>query len=199
VGTGEIVVEKSDNETIVPAEAMEKFIKDINAAVPDLKITESDIQRVYSGILPAEENGTMTKREKIFDHSSNGGPRGLYSISGIKFTTSRLVAEKTLNIIFPKVKKIPHEKILEQIKNKYISFEYNWDNPNEEDLSQLKEIVENESVLHLSDLVLRRTSLGDHPERAIKILPQIKPIFDWDTKKWEEEVNQLKKQLKRRE
>jgi len=222
VGTGEIVVNSHDNEfspgneelnqkllqgvqgdgfleksppgceTIVPAEAMEKFITDINAAVPGLNITEADIQRVYSGILPADENGTMSKREKIFDHSTNGGPKGLFSISGIKFTTSRLVADKTLNRVFPKAKKMPHEKILEKMEIKNISFDYHWDSPKEEDLSLLKEIVENESVLHLSDLILRRTSLGDHPERAIKILPKIRPIFDWDDRGWGEEIDRLK-------
>lgn len=195
VGTGELVVEKSDKETTVPAEAMEKFIKDINTAVPGMKITETDIQRVYSGILPADENGTMTKREKIFDHSTNGGPKGLFSISGIKFTTSRLVADKTLNRVFPKAKKIPHEKILEKMEVKNISFDYNWDSPEEDDLSLLIEIVENESVLHLSDLILRRTSFGDHPERVIKILPKIRPIFDWDDNQWKDEVEQFKKQL----
>ena len=192
VGTGEIVVEKSEKETVVPAEAMQKFITDINTAVPGLNITEADIQRVYSGILPAEENGTMTKREKIFDHSKNGGPKGLFSISGIKFTTSRLVADKTLNRVFPKAKKMPHEKILEKMEIKNISFDYEWDSPDEEDLSLLKEIVENESVLHLSDLILRRTSLGDHPERAIKILPKIRPIFDWDDNRWKIETDRLK-------
>jgi glycerol-3-phosphate dehydrogenase len=212
VGTGEInqkllqgrpdasrdgFLEKSPpgRETVVPAEAMEKFIKDINTTVPGLNITEADIQRVYSGILPAEENGTMTKREKIFDHSKNGGPKGLFSISGIKFTTSRLVADKTLNRVFPKAKKLPHEKILEKKKIKNIAFDYDWDSPDEEDLNLLKEIVQDESVLHLSDLILRRTSLGDHPERAIKILPKIRPIFDWDNKQWEDEVEQFKKQL----
>ncbi len=195
VGTGELVVEKSEKETAVPAVAMEKFIKDINTAVPDLKITEADIQRVYSGILPAEENGTMTKREKIFDHFKNGGPKGLFSISGIKFTTSRLVADKTLNRVYPKAKKMPHEKILEKTEIRNLSFDYDWDSPKEDDLSMLKEIVENESVLHLSDLILRHTSLGDNPKRAIKILPKIRPIFDWDDNRWKEEVEQVSKQL----
>ncbi|MGD2086085.1 MAG: FAD-dependent oxidoreductase [Candidatus Aminicenantes bacterium] len=183
---------QSEKETIVPAEVMENFIKDINTAVPGLKLTEADIQRVYSGILPAEENGTMTKREKIFDHSKNGGPKGLFSISGIKFTTSRLVADKTLNRVFPKAKKIPHEKILEKAEIRNLYFDYDWDSPKEEDLTLLKEIIENESVLHLSDLILRRTSLGDHPERAIKILPKIRPIFDWGDNRWEIEIDQLK-------
>lgn len=195
VGTGEVIVEKSETETNVPENEIEKFIADMNTMVPGLNLFKEDIQRVYSGILPAEENGVMTKREKILDHSINGGPKGLFSISGVKFTTSRLVADKTLDRVFPKTQKKIHEEILEKIERKNISFDYEWDSPDEGDLTLLKGIVEDESVLHLSDLILRRTSLGDHPERALKILPKIRRIFDWDDRKWEEEVDQLKNQL----
>lgn len=197
VGTGEVVVQKSERETNVPQKEMEHFIEDINRMAPQLKITEVGIQRVYSGILPAEENGKLSNREVIFDHATENGPKGLFSISGVKFTTSRLVADKTLTRIFPKARKQPHEKILEQMQNRNISFDYDWEPSTKEDLNLLKDIVENESVLHLSDLLLRRTSLADHPERAINILPEIRPIFDWDDKKWGIEVKKLKEELKK--
>jgi glycerol-3-phosphate dehydrogenase len=187
VGTGEKIVEKSETETTVPSGEMAKFIKDINTVVPGVNLKEADIQRVYSGILPADEDGSLTCREKICDHAENGGPKGLYSISGVKFTTSRLVANKTLNRVFPGAKKIPHEKMVEQMDNGSVSFAYEWEPSNQDDLDRLKGIVENEAVVHLGDLIFRRTSLGDHPERAIKVLPQIRSIFPWDDKKWKNE------------
>jgi glycerol-3-phosphate dehydrogenase len=192
VGTAEVEVKMSNTETNVPEEEVENFINDMNKMVPGLNVTEKDIQRVYSGILPAKENGTLANREVIFDHSRNGGPKGLFSISGVKFTTSRLVAEKTLNRLCPNAKKQPHEKILERTEKENLSFDYHWEPSTEKDISMLKKIIENESVLHLSDLILRRTSLGDHPERAIRILPTIRPIFDWNDHKWENEVNRMK-------
>ncbi len=192
VGTGEVVVQKSNTETEVPKEKMDNFIEDMNKVVPGLNVMEKDIQRVYSGILPAEENGRLANREVIFDHSREGGPEGLFSISGVKFTTSRLVADKTLTRVFPNAKKLSHEKVLERRERGNISFDYDWEPSGEEDLNLLKEIVENESVLHLSDLILGRTSLGDHPERAIKILPKIRSIFNWDNNKWENEITRTK-------
>lgn len=195
VGTGEIVVEKSDTETTVPPEEMAKFINDINKMAPGLKLTESDIQHVYSGILPAKDNGKLANREIIFDHASEGGPNGLLSLSGVKFTTSRLVADKTLSRIFPKNKKLSHQHILGRDEKKTITFDYDWEPPDSEALKPLKEIIDNESVIHLSDLILRRTSLGDHPERALKILPELKPLFNWDDRKWEEEVKLLEDKL----
>jgi glycerol-3-phosphate dehydrogenase len=195
VGTGEIVVEKNDAETQVPAKEIERFIKDLNEAVPGLNLSEADLQRVYSGILPAETDGSMSKREKILDHGTNGGPKGLFSISGVKFTTSRRVADKTLEIIFPQAKKMTHEKLLEPGKNKALAFDYHWQPSSQKDLEPLHEIVQNEAVRHLSDLILRRTTLGDHPERAVKILNQIRPVFDWDDKKWATEVENVLKDL----
>lgn len=195
LGTGETVVQKSDTGTIVPPVEMEKFIDDVNKMAPALKLTETDIQRVYSGILPASDKGRLANREVIFDHSSVHGPKGLYSISGVKFTTSRLVADKALGLIFPNASKVPHEEILGRIERGNISFDYQWEPSGEGDLNLLKGIIETESVVHLSDLILRRTSLGDHPERALRILPRLRPLFDWDDLKWNEEVTILKRSL----
>ena len=79
----------------------------MNLAIPEMNVSLSDILYILSGLLPATEvNGaTLAVREVIIDHAKHDGPRGLFSISGVKFTTSRLVAEKTLNRIFPENKK----------------------------------------------------------------------------------------------
>lgn len=84
-------------------EQHKKFISDLNLAVPGLEIQEGDVNRIFSGLLPARTAGSATLgvREVIQDHGAYGGPPGLWSVSGVKFTTSRLVAEKLLNRIFP--------------------------------------------------------------------------------------------------
>jgi glycerol-3-phosphate dehydrogenase len=193
LGTPEIIVEK--NDTKVPAQEMDKFINDINKIVPGLKLKKEEIQRVYSGILPATDGGKLANREVIFDHETKGGPKGLFSISGVKFTTSRLVAEKTINKIFPQGDRIPYHQLLDSMKRGKISFDYAWEPKTLEDLDRLKSIIENESVLHLSDLVLRRTSIGDHPQRAFNILPKLKTLFKWGNHRWDQEKDLLKKEL----
>lgn len=193
IGTGELVVEKSDSETRVPPAAMDEFIAAVNEMAPGLNVTQKDIQRVYSGILPATDSGKLSKREVIFDHSAQGGPKGLYSLSGIKFTTARLVAEKTMKRIFNNNPSVSHQDMLQNVQA--MAFDYNWEPENEADIKRLKEIIENESVLHLSDLILRRTSLGDHPERAIKVLSKLKPLFSWDNTRWKQESDALHLEL----
>lgn len=192
VGTGEIVVEKNENETTVPRIEMEKFIGDLNNMVPELNLSENDVQKIYSGVLPAKENGSLANREVIFDHGINNGPKGLYSISGVKFTTARLVADKTLSKMFPQNKKQSHDSILQKNPPENLSFNYDWTPNTDEDLKTLKDIIDNESVLHLPDLLLRRTSLADNPKRALEILPKLKPLFDYNDTQWNEEIKKLK-------
>ncbi|MCP4215800.1 MAG: FAD-dependent oxidoreductase, partial [bacterium] len=194
VGTGEIVVDK--NETTVPPAELEKFIDDMNKIVPALKLQKKDIQRIYTGILPAGEQGKMANREVIYHHADGNGPRGLYSISGVKFTTSRLVAEKILDRVFPDKTKLPHDTLFQKMEKGNLAFDYNWEPQNDADLEILKQIVADEAVVHLDDLVLRRTSLADHPERGLNILPELKPLFlQWDDNRWQEEVERVKNQL----
>jgi glycerol-3-phosphate dehydrogenase len=193
IGTGELTVEKSENETRVPPEEMQKFIDAVNDMAPGLDITTKDIQRVYSGILPARDDGALAKREEIFNHETQGGPKGLFSISGVKFTTSRLVADKTLNRIFPGREKISHQELIDNVQT--LQFDYDWEPAKESDFDLLKEIIESESVVHLSDLILRRTSIGDHPERALRLLPKIKHLFSWDDRQWRQEEDALKRAL----
>ena len=195
VGTGEIIVSKGKDELKVPKEEMNKIIDDLNQAVPELNLTDKDVLRVYSGVLPASDNERLSKREAIVDHSKNGGPEGLYSLAGVKFTTSRLVAEKLIKNVFPNKGKISYEEIFKNKEKNYAFFTYDWKPKTDDDLKQLENIVKNESVFHLSDLILRRTSLGYNPKRAMEILPKLKPLFSFSEKEWSEEKELLKKEI----
>jgi glycerol-3-phosphate dehydrogenase len=95
---------RGDPENPVPDDAiLESFIDDLNCAVPSLDVKSHDIEHVFSGLLPVKKAGSanLTKREVILNHAVHGGPQGFYSISGVKFTTSRRVAEKAMKLIFP--------------------------------------------------------------------------------------------------
>ncbi|MCP4117314.1 MAG: FAD-dependent oxidoreductase [Desulfobacteraceae bacterium] len=84
------------------ASQLEGFISEINDAVPGLTLDKSEITAIHAGLLPVKTPGqvNLSEREEIIDHGKNGGVKGLYSVCGVKFTTSRLVAEKTLKVIF---------------------------------------------------------------------------------------------------
>jgi glycerol-3-phosphate dehydrogenase len=80
---------------------LDAFLMELRAAVPGVELSEQHVLRVFAGYLPAVHQGSvdLTKRPVLLDHAASGGPRGLYSVSGIKFTTARRVAERTLRAI----------------------------------------------------------------------------------------------------
>ena len=196
VGTGEIVVDDIKNCVKVPGKEIDKFIDDMNSAIPGIDLKKKDILKIYAGILPASESGKLSKRPATIDHSSHGGPAGLYSISGVNFTTSRLVADKTIKKIFPDRTPSGYDSIFNGIEgSEDITLEYN-EIVNEKSVNKLKKIVEDESVLHLSDLVLRRTSLGENPKRALDSLDKLKTLFKKETAWWKKEKIETEKLLK---
>jgi glycerol-3-phosphate dehydrogenase len=148
---------------------MEFFLDDLNSAIPDAGLTRNTILYTFSGLLPATRQGGvgLTKREVILDHSEKGGPRGFYSLSGIKFTTARLVAEKLLKKIFPDSRN-RYGSLFEIFQTpgngKYIGRDFAVGRKEPLDgplLEALREIADQESVATLDDLLFRRTNLWE--------------------------------------
>jgi glycerol-3-phosphate dehydrogenase len=81
--------------------AVEAFLRDLNASVPGWDLRPEQILQVCHGWLPARADGSPepASRPVFHDHGAAGGPEGLFSVSGVKLTTARAVAEKTLGRI----------------------------------------------------------------------------------------------------
>lgn len=73
----------------------------INRAAPALRLRRDDVARVFAGLLPGIRDGSeaLATRDILWDHAAHGGPAGLFSLTGIKFTTARLTAERLLRMI----------------------------------------------------------------------------------------------------
>jgi glycerol-3-phosphate dehydrogenase len=202
-GTGHAPFSRGGDAPAPSEEQLLGFLENLNMSMPGLDATGTDILHVYSGYLPVTDVGgtTLTAREVIFDHGRNGGPRGLYSLAGIKFTTARKVAGKTLSTIFRKGKgrdvhgrRGDMEGAFENDESLQGMYDFDW-HPRDGDPSwkdPLRRIIEEESVLHLDDLMIRRTSLGDNPARAMKISRETCGIFRWDEDRCRLEIERLR-------
>ena len=80
---------------------MEHFLAQLRAAIPGFNVRLGNIRKVLAGLLPASLEGTaqLVKREVLFDHGTMGGLKGMYSVSGVKFTTAIDVASQTLRMM----------------------------------------------------------------------------------------------------
>lgn len=197
-GTVHEAWDKVSDIPIPSDESIDNFIADLNLSIPDLNLSRKNIVQIYSGLLPAKKQGDnqIAVREVIIDHSEHEGPKGLFSLSGVKLTTSRLVAEKVLNKIFDKKKLKKKNKIEFPVRTKeeYGIFDFDWDSTKDKNgwKETLKSKIENESVVHLHDLLLRRTTIGDNPQNAIKQSEEICKLFNWDETKAKSEIEDLK-------
>lgn len=150
------------------------FLAELNAAVPGWNVRRSEVLRIFQGRLPAESEGSATpsSRPVFHDHGSAGGPAGLFSVSGVKLTTARAVAEQALRrVLATRGERLPDrspvgrpdadpplplDELLRLASR----------DP-EAARSHLRGLVERQSVVHLEDLLLRRADWGLLPDGPV--------------------------------
>lgn len=160
-GTGHAPYTSADLEKPLPArEQMDEFIYHLNTAIPSLGLRPGNLQHVFAGLLPArsENSAEITKRPVVINHQERGGPHGLFSVSGVKFTTARLVADRLLQMAFGKSDangpvEVAEEEINTEFRLRHLG--------SEERSLRAATIVEEESVVYESDLIFRRTDLWE--------------------------------------
>jgi glycerol-3-phosphate dehydrogenase len=156
-------------ESIAEAE-LGGFLATANRCIPSLAVTRRDVLRLYCSVLPAAaskpnvpRSGHVIRRHEV---------RGLFSVSGTTFTTARSVAQQAIAALrrselrwsgTPQQAYPPcHVSAADGL------FGNEWTMRDVElRRAALERIVRQEAVEHLDDLVLRRTTLGDQPARAL--------------------------------
>ena len=93
----------------VSEEEVNGFLNEVNEAYYGASLKRDDVYQVYHGLLPIVGKNAITgdaqiaKRYVIEDHAKEDGLEGLISVVGVKFTTARDVAEKTVNLALEKI------------------------------------------------------------------------------------------------
>lgn len=198
IGTGNAPYTSRLTKPVPTDSQLKDFITDINDAVPQLKLNLTDIAQVLAGFRPVKTPKTIrvADRELIMSHERYGGAVGLYSVAGVKFTTARLVAEKTLKRIFPDLA-TPLPITIREVMGESLQstgvFTYDW-YPDPNDLNWQKQILslmKEEAAQHLDDLIFRRTSLGDNLERVSVVAPQICQLLGWNLERSQQELSRV--------
>jgi glycerol-3-phosphate dehydrogenase len=142
-------------------EDVHRFLADLNASIPGLDARVDHVKRVFAGLLPASAPGTarLAVGPVIVDHAREGGPAGFVSISGVKFTTARRVAEQTLALLGGQFARAPASG---STGRPPLAAGVDFDRPGAlagpEAVARLRSLVDDESVMTLDDLLLRRTN-----------------------------------------
>lgn len=190
VGCGHEPWRRGPEKPMPTKKQLEHFIDEVNQAVPGINLKLHDVSRVFAGLLPTVAAGSniLTKREVVVDHGAKGGPAGLYSVGGIKFTTARLVAEKIWKMIGsnnPGLCAPPDD--LSIIKES--SFGYG---KGSEEYAAGRDDID-PSVVHLDDLVLRRSTVWE--EGLDAPLELVAADMPWDEELRQKEIERCRLRL----
>lgn len=85
------------------AEDIASMLDAVNGGLPFLKIKVGDVIHAYAGLRPLVDDGASSsynasRKSEIVDHTQSGAP-GLFSAIGGKWTTSRHVAQKAVDMV----------------------------------------------------------------------------------------------------
>ncbi len=89
------------------------FMQELNNAYPAADLKREDISFFYGGLLPMmPSNGSpgdvrLVKQYTLCDHQQEDGLEGFITVIGVKYTTARDVAEKTVDRVFKKFGRQP--------------------------------------------------------------------------------------------
>lgn len=85
------------------------FLQDINAIVPNISLAEKDVHYAFAGLYPLISDEIKadtyqgTGDYQVVDHSDQGGPEGIMSVMGAKYTTARAIAEQAIDVAAEKL------------------------------------------------------------------------------------------------
>ena len=108
IGTWYFAYNGSPDEAALNEEEYFKCIRQVQRLIPDADIQEDEVCFVHSGLVATDapygnNKFELKNRYALIDHSVNGGPNGLFSVLGIKYTTARDVAAKTIDLVSKKL------------------------------------------------------------------------------------------------
>ncbi len=100
-------------EFTVTEEEIRGFLDEVNEAYPMLQLGLKDVSMWSAGLIlfghnrPGATDLSYGKRSELVDHATAHGVDRLVTMIGVRFTTSRGVAEKAVDLVYRKLGKVP--------------------------------------------------------------------------------------------
>ncbi|MGN6517417.1 MAG: glycerol-3-phosphate dehydrogenase/oxidase, partial [Rhizomicrobium sp.] len=108
LGTTDTAFRSRPDDVGVTESDIDDFLAFINANLPSARLARSQVEHWYAGLRPLVDDGSgdtydASRRAELVDHSKDDGLTGLFSAIGGKWTTSRDLAEKTVDTLVEKL------------------------------------------------------------------------------------------------
>lgn len=213
-------------EPAISASEVDYLLRIAAQLFPSRGISQQDILSTWSGVRPVVTDGTGKSPSRENREHTIKADRGLVTIAGGKLTTFRQIAREALSLglgpdnrrtlrsdsaaVFRPVPELPRPTNLPHLAWHRLRGAYGPDLPallNERQLTavpgtevlwaELTFACKTEQVVHLDDLLLRRSRLGlILPDGGERLLPQLRehcqPVLGWTDQQWTDEVNRYR-------
>jgi glycerol-3-phosphate dehydrogenase len=108
IGTTDTVFEGNPDDVHVGDAEIAAFLDFVNEGLPGANLKPKDVIYAYAGLRPLVDDGSKnsynaSRKAELVDHSAEGGVSNLISAIGGKWTTSRDIAEKCVDMIAKKM------------------------------------------------------------------------------------------------
>jgi glycerol-3-phosphate dehydrogenase len=110
LGTTDTPFEGVPDAVAVSERDIEDFLAFINAHLPGAHLQRGNVHHFYAGLRPLIDDGRgntyeASRRAELVDHGKDDGVDGLFSAIGGKWTTSRHLAERVVDVVVAKLGK----------------------------------------------------------------------------------------------
>ena len=110
IGTTDRKFDDNPDTVVADSAEVDYLLGEVNALIPQAKLTPADILYTYSGVrplpyVPAQSEWKVPRSHVIHDHAPE--VPGLWSIIGGKLTTYRSLAEETVDAVFKRLGRTP--------------------------------------------------------------------------------------------
>ena len=181
--------EALDSPRMTPDEAA-YLLEGLAYQFPHLKLSAADAVATYSGVRPVVASGKDDPSAESRESALWSAP-GVVCITGGKLTTFRVTARQVLHeaaqqvpSLLPKPDAPLFAALPADTSERIAHTPFTWE--------ALRKAARSEYVVHLTDLLMRRTRLGLVMEQGgAELLPRIKPLcqeeLGWDETRWQQE------------
>ncbi len=197
VGTSDIPVEDADDVTITEDE-IDYFLEMVKRVFPHIRIERSHIVFTFSGVRPLANGNNKTASQISRDHKIEViEPNGnhsfpILSLVGGKWTTFRAFSEQVTDHLL--------QSLGRSRTASTAGLAIGPGHPMPSSPKDLKAIIANEDVVHLDDLVLRRTNtamLGRATRQRIEELADLAAdALVWNNSRKADEISRLEQLLR---
>ena len=179
---------------------IQSLVNQLNSSLPNAQIEAEDITRIHAGLLPCkpsrdlESEPKLLMHYKLVDHAKADGVDGLVTVLGVKYTTARDVAERTINLV---AKKLGEAIAKSATATTPLPASLSHETANSDAPEILLEAIKNEMPQTLSDLIYRRSVIGGRGVPPQKQLEQCADIMSkelgWSNERQKTEIDGCQK------